>query len=292
MLSGSVTRHFRVALLAMAIFSLCLSIRVQADALTDIERQFHQDEYQSLLVGENQVVMLDQAATLPISHGVVVLLIERGAGGLNFPTAQSISQLLNQKGWRTLLIFADPPHLDTNKATDTPTPSPQTPSSLPANTSVLSHYADYDNKRQYTLQLANAAYNYCQQYQGYTLFIAQGMSAAVILDLTNSNQLDAPDTLVTIAPFWPERSRNLKIINWIGKSTYPLLDISIDSVNQWQSLTQEARYNAAQTNLKLYYRQRSLSSISLVPSVSTDSAAPDALWLGKEIYSWLHHLGW
>ena len=96
-------KHFSLTLLALIFFlgmskTAAASLRVE-----DVARQFFPEDYDTLMVGEESVPILYSEATLPLSRGVIVILVDEGNQALNLASACELAQNLNAKGWHTLI---------------------------------------------------------------------------------------------------------------------------------------------------------------------------------------------
>lgn len=298
----------RLAIWVCAFIYLLSCPFVHALAMEDIARQFHNDEFTPLLVGEQEVPLFDSPSHLPLSRGVAIVLVEPGNQGLSLGSAQALARFLNSKGWRTLLqpamtAVSDVPisPANSNASNSAETTTADTASSadtanppLYPNQVYTALYADYPTTETQLTQQVNALYGYAQRYSGYTFVIAEGMTAAALVPLFNKGQLNAPDTLVSISPYWPDRSENKRIASHISQSTYPVLDLTLPQGNQWQMSTVKARKYAAATGLKMHYRQRMLNTSHsyTVGGHYAEALSPEVRWLGNEVYSWLTYLGW
>ncbi|GGW80080.1 DUF3530 family protein [Alteromonas halophila] len=278
-----------------------------APADNDTARQFFADETQSLMVGEQSVAVFPSPSAIPLKRGVAVLLYESGSMGLTFDVAAQISERLNDQGWDTLLVPA------------MFTPVTATPA-LPSEDTLIHPRADsqtpvigYSDSRNTFTLLLNAVFQHTADKDGFRMVIAQGMGAALLLDITNSENVSPPDTAIVLSPFWPERVHNQAVVDNIAQSAYPVLDVGMDDYNNWALSTRHRRSQKARTELKMLYRQQvmlALGSSSIagstsfggrqigttVPATASPSTAsavsPFATRLAGRIYGWTTHLGW
>ncbi|MCU7553012.1 alpha/beta hydrolase family protein [Alteromonas sp. ASW11-19] len=256
----------------------------------DVARQFFPGEYQTVLAGEQTVPVLFSEASLPLVRGVIIILVEEGTQNLNLASARELAFALNTKGWHTLvspsLLVTGAPATQTTETTgETATqPHPMSASVTPA--------VNYAASQAQLLQLMTALNNYLTSYKGYRLVVASGMTAAQLLALSASDTLAPPDSMITIAPFWPQREYNHELPGLMAQTGFPLLDISTSMANPWQRDTATKRRNAARTALKLQYRQRQLQAVNTASADGRSANAPFVNWLSGEIYGWISYLGW
>ncbi|NVK55209.1 MAG: DUF3530 family protein [Alteromonadaceae bacterium] len=255
-----------------------------ANTIDDLTRYFQDDELLSLAVADQQIPALQIEPAVPLVRGIAIVLVSTQSPSLNLDTGLVLADTLKQKGWRTLLVPTDFTQALATQSAVIDSPKPVA--------NLLSSPIDYDSYRLQIIGLVNAAYQYANQYKGYTFIVAEGMTSAVLLDALHNNLLSAPDTLVSIGAFWPGRQQNQALIEWLAQSTYPVLDISIPTLSHWQTATVQPRREAAAVSLKPHYRQRMFTTNQYHGATSTRIPGTGSVWLGQEIYSWVRYLGW
>lgn len=276
----------RLSQLTIRLLALCCSAMVWhacGSVTDDFSRYFPSEQVTQLAVLDEQVPALTLPSKSPLSRGVAIILVDAASQSLNVDGGLVVAETLTEKGWHCLLIPVEQPAV-------LPATPPETPPKPIDNTTSMS--ADYDTYYNKVLGRVNAGYGYAQQYRGYTFIIAEGMTSAALLDAFQRGALDMPDTLVSLGAFWPEYDKNQQLITWLAESSYPVLDLDMPMLSQWQSATAEARMTAAKVSLKRHYRQRQLLSSLGLGSAGASLPNPAGAWLGQEIYSWLRYLGW
>lgn len=280
---------FLLARLTCILTLLCLSVAAQADVTTnDIARQFYPEEFSSLMVGEDSVPVINTQPTSAIQRGVAILLVDQGHMGLNMAAAKRLATRLNKWGWYTLI---SPTYLDNSGSSASETAS--TSRVEPMMSSAYPWLSFEGSQTQMTL-LLNALYKHVENQKGFRLVITQGLTAAQLIALYSqpSETLARPDSLIVIAPFWPQRALNLAIPQQLANTDFPILDVSLENYNNWDRQTVLARREAATTSLKMYYRQRSIDAYGLTVNPYDDTNSPFVSWLASEIYGWVTYLGW
>lgn len=255
--------------------------------LTDLQRALMPDKVETLLAGEREVALLINESTTPITKGVAMLLGETGYSPLSQHSLAPLSQLLNQYGWVTMIMpaptagfFNDQP---TAEAQQTPPPSEeQTIHPKQGLPGIVPQ--DFELHQQQLLMQLQAVVQRTRQYPGFFLVIAQGTTAAWLSKLYSEQQLDVPDAMVVVSPYWPDRQYNEQLPEFIAKTEFPILDIYSPWDNKWSLETYSQRKIAATKGLKLHYRQRELIGQAI--------DAEQYQLLSKEIYGWLTHMGW
>ena len=249
----------------------------------DIARYFPEQQITQLTVLDKQIPAVTLSSRHPLSRGVAIVLVDAESQSLNLDGGLILADTLTEKGWHCLLIPVERPAV-------TPSDTPDAPPKPIDNTTSMA--PDYDSFYTSILGLTNAAYGYAQQHRGYTFVIAEGMTSAVLIDAFQRGALDMPDTLVSLGAFWPEHDKNQQLIDWLAQSSYPVLDLNMPMLSQWQSFTADARQTAAKVSLKRHYRQRQLFPTVGLGNAGASLPNPTGAWLGQEIYSWLRYLGW
>lgn len=272
----------KVLILAIGLFSAS----VLASALDEeLRTRYSANELLEFNAGEVSAVALQQPAQVTLPRGMVVIIVDPLAQGLTLPVAHRLAKRLSRWGWHATLLpmdYASPPPVQAALL-------PEVVSRYTDNTqSPLSHS---EISTQMMLRVGGV-FNALSDRQGYRIIIAQGMNAAVLLNLDAQKKLPAVDSLVTIAPFWPDQTINQNIANLVKDSQTPLLDISSDLSNRWSAQTARQRAQAAKINLKLHYRQQPLVGTFAHIFSDPDFASPYVSQVSKTIYSWVDYLGW
>lgn len=269
----------------------------------DLRRQFFDDQTDTLNVGEDSVTVVLSNATVPLERGIMVLFYESGNVGITMDIAAQLATRLNRNGWSALLL---PSQLKQNELP--PMPASEEIEPHPRAYSV-SHSVDYERSRATMLMLTNSLSQYLQNRNGFIVFVTQGMSAALLSDILSGEVSFAPDAMVVVSPFWPQRERNNQLATVLANTRFPVLDLGLAKESPWAAATRIDRLNAATTSLKLQYRQRALQhiaaqSISDSPlahsmhnampaqAIVDASSSPFAIEVSNRIYGWLTHLGW
>ncbi|ABG42332.1 hypothetical protein Patl_3832 [Paraglaciecola sp. T6c] len=285
-----------------------------ASTLTDVQRQLFPDKAKILQANNKSTVIIESQNTTSNLNGVAILVGETGRPPSSQQNLAMLTQYLNDLGWVTMQIT--PPTIgfepdltdekttapdsqsqasttdesqdntandETEAAQETPTPANSSPASPQYQLHQISngHFLQHEQELRGLMQAAMAR---AQSYSGFRLIIAQGTSAAWLIKIYAEKQIPSPDALVTISPFWPQRNLNALIANYTAVTEMPLLDIYSPQDNNWSLMSATQRGIDASKNLKLDYRQRQLTN--------TFNTFSDSAFVSKEIYGWLHYLGW
>ncbi|WP_158768552.1 DUF3530 family protein [Paraglaciecola sp. L1A13] len=281
-----------------------------ASTLSDVQRQLFPDKAKVLQVNQDAVPLIESQNTTSNLNGVVILIGESGRPPVSQQNLAMLTQYLNDLGWVTMQV--SPPTIgfepdlaiedngqsgtqsNATPTDETPTETreqnPQSQQSKPATPSSPqyqihrisnAHFLEHEAELK---ELIKATMLRAQEYSGFRLVIAQGSSAAWLIKIYAEKQIPNPDAMVAISPFWPQRNLNSLIAKYTAITEMPILDIYSAQDNSWSLLSAAQRTTTATKSLKLDYRQRELTSAF--------NTKPDSAFVSKEIYGWLHNLGW
>lgn len=252
----------------------------------DIVSSKFADGYETLLVGEREMIVIVNEATSPITRGVAVLVGEAGQSPLSHDSLAPLIPLLNQYGWVTMLMPA-PAGAFYGLAIETEaTPAPEKTEDRINPRSGLTVLDDDTFAKQETelMQQLQTIAQRSTDYPGFFIVVAQGSSAAWITKIYSEKTLSPPDALVIIGPYWPDRKYNILIPDLVANTEMPVLDFYSRNDNKWATATQLTRKIIAEKVLKLHYRQRDI--------ISQRFDIERYELISKDIYGWLTHMGW
>jgi hypothetical protein len=270
--------------------SITLSVSAMQDRdslLNDVRNSHFQDSYDTVLVGEQEILLVVKESATPITRGVAVIVRESGHGAYDSQGMAKLSEYLNQVGWVTMVMPA--PHdgfalkIDDTEEPESPPATDGDPPPTRAGLVMVSADSFAAHEQQLAAQM-QAVVSKTRQYPGFFMVIAQGTSAAWLTKLYSENALPAPDAMVAIAPHWPQREYNIQLPDWIANTTMPYLDIYSQWDSEWAKATIQDRKIEANKALKMVYRQREL--------IGQHMDAEQYRLLGKEIYGWVTSMGW
>lgn len=290
----------------------------QEQLTLDIQRSEFSDEYDTLIAGERELIVVTQESTTPITRGAAVILGEAGQGPFNQHGIADLANLLNQYGWVTMVMpapssafFAESKDDEQQQTDSEPAESPPTDSEAPASEPDLGAESpisetqpampnpepvhpklgqevistdQFDQHEQELIAQMQAIVTRTQNYPGFFLVIAQGTTAAWLNKIYSEQQIALPDALIMVSPYWPQRDINSQIPEQLANTMMPVLDIYSQWDNEWSKGTVVARKVAAEKALKMHYRQREL--------IGQMMDRQQYQLLSKEIYGWLTHMGW
>lgn len=271
----------------------------------DLQRGLFSDNYQTFELGEQSTIYVLNENTNAITRGVAVLVADSGTPIVAHSGFANLAEELNKIGWVTILLPAPATELMLDAAPNvSETENTSNDSDTEINTDANLRQSENslfnlnDNKtavstindqafvthEQQLVVLLNAVIEKSQEYPGFFLVISQGTSAAWLSKIYAENKLGTPDAFVAISPYWPDRSRNQQLPEWLANTSMPVLDLHSQADNKWAQNTVSQREIAATKSLKLQYRQRELLGFNLYKQHNA--------YISKEIYGWLSYMGW
>jgi hypothetical protein len=251
----------------------------------DLRRAHFDDEYSTIKVAEQDMVIIINENVTAISRGVALLVTDNGAP---ISSQQGLAPLVKQLtglGWVTMLVPSPASDLfqpAENLAADDAT-AEQPPATTKSSARQLNQQIFDEHLQRLTL-IMQATLERAKEYPGFVLVIAQGTSAATLSQLYAEQKVTTPDAFVVISPYWPDRKFNNQLANFLANTPMPVLDIYSKWDNSWSQASVKARKTAAIRALKLQYRQREISGVELFQQPASN--------VSKEIYGWLSYMGW
>jgi hypothetical protein len=246
----------------------------------DMRRALFTDEYVVLDVNEQQVVMQLRENTNAIARGVSLFISDAGELPGSDESSNPLIEQLNNLGWVTMVIT-----IPTTEMFALNNPPTDNVDSLSAK--LMTSQLDperYQANLSYVAALVQGAMEQARRYPGFVLVITQGMAAASLSQLYAEGTLNAPDAMVVINPYLPDRQYNKKLATYLAKTPMPVLDLYNQSDSRWSQSQVVARRTAAVKTLKLEYRQREIIGVAW--------QAQSTHYIAKEIQGWLKHMGW
>lgn len=274
----------------------------------DVIRSMRPDQFKTLLLGEQETIVVINESQQALSKGVAVLVSETGRNGASQLALAPLSPFLTDFGWTTIMVTA--PKLDlastapmemlenssseqTSSDGDNVTQTDNAaPNAMPPPNQLIPSYTAtpviseslFQQQEQAFQLLMNAVDAERQNYPGFFLLIAQGTSAAWLAKLYNEGNMEMPDALVAMGINWPQHDLNLQVPGILAETIFPVLDIYNQFDSDWTLQTVQQRRVAALKELKLHYRQREI--------IGTRFDHTQQEYLAREIHGWLTYMGW
>lgn len=305
--------------LLLTLSTLLFSASVHSNFFDDVSQAYIPTDINEIIVGDGTAPIIEIEAHTPLPLGVAVILTSSYPSSLTLAQGQSLGIALAEKGWNVLISPLSLPiekmastsigtnssssntnsndtaaaSIDKNRmASDDMNESNMATEGLHPRSSLLFNNLDF---QQATTNLAihlNALNNHLQSRPGYRLYIAQGMSAASYLSAIQIQPDLQPDSFIAVSPFWPETLINSHIIKNIAESSYPILDISIEGLSEWELNTAPERKKRSKNELKLHYRQVKIPRNLLTFSINKNQKNPHIQSVANSTIGWTRYLGW
>ncbi|MBO1256643.1 DUF3530 family protein [Alteromonas sp. 5E99-2] len=269
---------------------------------SDIARQFPTHTVNEINLENSATYSIRIDAQRPLTLGLATVFVSPGRGKLSFYSALDLANELAQKGWHVDLVSSSwlssqpNPKIDLidkesmkDAATMTDAASMKetetmamTEKNIQPWMSTLEPDIDFTSLQTQMVSLVNHL-NDTTDTNGFRLFIAEGVVAALLLASASDTLVATPDAVALISPFWPQNEINNTIPELTAAYPYPLLDIGFAASNRFALSTINARKTQANVKIKLDYRQR------MLPRAQSRTAID---WVGTEIVGWTRSLGW
>ncbi|MCY7294265.1 DUF3530 family protein [Alteromonas sp. a30] len=258
----------------------------------DIKRYMDADHYRKFEInGVEQLLVISESHTA-LTKGVAVIVAETGTNSLSRHALAELVKPLNATGWVTVLLpaptFAFEPikgkNLNPEKIPPTLEDKATTKQPFPFEDREQIPDSDFTTHESHMTELMERVVEVSNNYPGFFLVVAQGTSAAWLSKIYAEQTISQPDALVAISPYWPDYRYNKQLPKWLARVPAPVLDIYNSWDNAWIKKTAPQRVIEAEKALKLHYRQREI--------VGQPYDKQQFLYVAKEIYGWLTHMGW
>ncbi|WP_426369245.1 DUF3530 family protein [Pseudocolwellia sp. HL-MZ7] len=238
----------------------------------DLNHYLPSNEVELLKAGDNEYTLIKGTSSTKNDKGVAILIPDWQQGLTNAKALNFLRKELPTHGWATLSIQ-----------------SPNKPSNYPSSASTQSELAEqnkvalmpYKNELK---SLMMEVMKKAKDYPGIFLVITQGSQAAMLIDLYKNNEELLPSTLVILSGGMYSHLENDTFAHNIATSELPILDLILkrDSRSVLENALLRKKYSNKE--LKVFYRQKSLSNI--MPGYYPEQS------LIIEINGWLKSIGW
>ncbi|RUO80694.1 hypothetical protein CWI84_03670 [Idiomarina tyrosinivorans] len=237
-----------------SVFLLYASLMIAAPMATaqdDLQR-YIPPEHTEWLTGENDAryLALSYAEMTPYVRGASLLIADWNRHPLQSPSISRLLTTMPDFGWHTFAFVAPPEPLQTDMLQVPATGPSEYPQ--PVNDDVLQPLLDDLGKRLAALQQRADA------LPGFRLWVAEGISAGMLLRWLQQHPEQMPDGLIVIDAYMPQYQLNRELAKQLAETTLPVLDLVTDSANRWAASTVEYRRQLAHKNQHLSYRQQRL----------------------------------
>ena len=249
---------------------------------SDLSRLMPQDELKPLLAGDTEFLSLYREHMSAQQRGVVLIIpdwqhLPTNNDGINFLRTQ-----LNDLGYATLAMTvpdidwqavpADPKNsqsepAENNQADNSESAASEAPLKAPVHVDAIAQISNaiIDNYKLNLIARFNALYQSALNEDGKIVVIAQGASAAVLLEYYGEYPNTNIDAFVSLSSYLPNSKRNQQLNAIVSTISPPLLDVyySVDSADLLLNIEDRKRW--VKRHSKYDYRQRELFGLRSEP---------------------------
>lgn len=238
----------------------------------DIKHYLNNEEFEAILVGTDEYILLTDNHKTAINKGVMILVPDWQQSATSPNAMKQLRHNMPNQGWTTLTLH--PPHQPGNY----PSQALDLAAQETENTEALTKY------KEKLATILTAVTNKAKNYPGVIILIAEGQHAALVVDMIHSKLIDPPGALVMLSSYMPIMAENKKLAENIAVSNYPVLDLYLKRDHRFVLANTKIRKDRAINEMKVYYRQKQLTNqaTGYYPKYS----------LSKAILGWLKAIGW
>ncbi|BDF93316.1 MULTISPECIES: DUF3530 family protein [Pseudoalteromonas] len=250
---------------------------------SDLSRLMPQDELKPLLAGDTEFLSLYRQHMSAQQRGVVLIIpdwqhLPTDNDGINFLRTQlndlgyaTLAMTVPDIDWQAVPTEAENPQskpANSNQTeSDNNDDSPTTPPAKPVHVEAIAQISNaiIDNYKLNLIARFNALYQSALNEDGKIVVIAQGASAAVLLEHYAQYPSTNIDAFISLSSYLPNSQRNQQLNATISTISPPLLDIyySVDNPDLLLSVADRKRW--VKRHSKYDYRQRELFGLRSEP---------------------------
>lgn len=238
----------------------------------DLKHYFNSDAVEAILVGTDEFVMLTNKHKSVINKGVMILIPDWQRSAASPNAIKQLRDNMPDKGWTTLTLH--PPHQPGNYPSQALTAEER----QEENDKSLTDY------QQKLSKVISAVIDEAKNYPGAILVVAEGQHASLVVNMVQSELIEAPGALVMLSSYMPTSTENTKLTEQVAFADYPILDLYLKRDHRLVLASTKNRKDRARNEMKVYYRQKQLSNL-------TAGYYPKQ-GLTREIIGWLKSIGW
>lgn len=232
---------------------VALLLAVNANASTDdLQRYLPPDQIHWLPVeGDTRYLSLYRQPMVSFSRGQLISLPDWHLHPLQSRLINKTYRSAPELGWHSWALL--PPDI---LLTSHQLQQPRSDSIFPAvvEESFFKPYTDALAARLTRLQKEFSS------EPGFTVWVIEGVTAAIAVKLITAQPQVMPDALVVIDAYLPQQQLNQELSQQLAKLQLPVLEISTYAANDWVQKTQPLRHQLSQKYQQVNYRQRQLIS--------------------------------
>ncbi|MBO9491096.1 DUF3530 family protein [Endozoicomonas sp. G2_1] len=245
---------------------------VAVDQQHQSDLKHYQEQVDSILVGTEEISLLNEASQSANSKGTVILLPDWQLSATNAKSMEFLRTKLPELGWATIAIqpFAMPSGYPSSALTASQRQQ--------ENQTVVSDYLDRLS------MMLEKVMEQARQNPGIILLISEGTHAALLTDLLHQQRNELPNALILMSSYQLDNSQQQHFAEQLAQLDVATLDLVLAQDHPLATQSADLRKRFANTELKLDYRQQHLFNISTSYYPEQD--------LLKAILGWLKVNGW
>jgi len=238
----------------------------------DLNHYLSKDKVELLKAGDSEYTLIKGTSSTKNDKGVAILIPDWQQGLTNPKALNFLREELPNHGWATLSI--QPP----NKPKGYPSLASTQSELAEQNKAALMPYKN--ELKSLMMEVMKKA----RDYPGIFLVVTQGSQAAMLIDLYKDNEDLQPTAFVILSASMYSPMENDTFAYNIAVSQLPILDLVLkrDSRLVLENAVLRKKYTTKE--LKVFYRQKTLSNI--IPGYYPEQT------LITEINGWLKTIGW
>lgn len=219
-----------------------------------------------------QYLLLHQENQRPFNKGTVVLIPNWGLHPYQSSIIKTLYQALPQYGWESYALH--PPTQDIQSFQWQLPSDKQFPEAVPKD--VIQPLFSQIEARYL------ASLKHTEDNLGLRIVIAEGITAAFLIELFNQEKLPHPDALVVIAPYFPQWQLNQALPKQLASLPFPILDLQPEDAVHWSQETFKHRQIQTERFSHASFRQR---------RIPREPHAQQPHILAHHLYGWLKYEG-
>jgi lipopolysaccharide export LptBFGC system permease protein LptF len=239
---------------------------------SDLQHYLPKKDITPLLAGAEDFITLISKNTSRNQKGVMILLPDWQLNATSPRALNSLREKLPTQGWTTITI--QPP----NKPENYPSLALEEKIRVEENNEIITNY----QTKLATILAAVMAE--AKNYPGIFVMVSEGNHAALLVNLYSNEKLEPPNALIMLSSYLPTALDNDEFAKKMAVLTLPILDLYLTRDHPLSQSNALIRKQQATKEMKTYYRQKQLSSLSA-------GYYPQETLL-VEINGWLKSIGW
>ncbi|AVJ56871.1 DUF3530 domain-containing protein [Idiomarina sp. OT37-5b] len=222
-----------------------------ADANDDLQRYLPPDQLRWLEHEDNRYLALYQPAQVNFVRGRLLSMPDWPLHPLQSPWVRHSYEQAPILGWHSWALVPPEMALQTHQLQQ------HNPASVHPQPVDEAFFEPYIAALQTRIQRLSTEFS---DNPGFTLWVMEGITAAMAVKLIQQQPELMPDALVVIDMYLPQPQLNRSLSEQLAKLQLPVLELSTPEANQWVTSSLDLRRQYSQKHQQVNYRQRPLLS--------------------------------